>query len=438
MTSVPSTDLHCARTSKATLIEDRKRYFPSSLVLSHARIDPLQAVSGKGDKIYDENGNEYLDTRNNVPILGHADLRVVDAVARQMSLITTNTRYLHPSLSELAAELSSILPPKLCKFFFVNSGSEANDLALRLARYHTGSTRVIAQTQAYHGITLAAMAVSECKFRAPFVVKEEWVDIVNVPDLLNGEHDSLSPYIAEVEAVCNRHSGDVSAMILESVVSVGGGIFQPPGYMSSVFSLVRETGGVCICDETQVGLGRLGTWWGFEFDGSEEAVPDILTIGKQLGNGFPVAAVVTTEEIAASLEETKIEVFSTFGGSTVSCAAAVATIRALREDRLMENARDTGMYLIAAFREQLAPFMPEIVRDIRGHGLYIAVQLANGDIAKHMNDALYKDWKILSTLDGPDDNVMIVKPPLCFSLASCDRFVLAIVQILKSLERNPV
>ena len=409
---------------------DRKRFFPSSLVLSHARVEPLQVARGELEKIYDENGNEYLDTRNNVPILGHADHRVVDAVARQMSLITTNTRYLHPSLTELAAELSSILPPKLCKFFFVNSGSEANDLALRLARYHTGSARVIAQTQAYHGITLAVTAISESKFRAPFVIQEEWVEIVNVPNLVSGERQTVEEYVDEVKAVCEKHEGDISAMIVESVVSVGGGIFQPPGYLSSVFSLVRNEGGVCICDETQVGLGRLGTWWGFELDGAEEAIPDILTIGKQLGNGFPVAAVITSEEIATSLENTKIEVFSTFGGSTVSCAAGLATVRALKQDCLMHRAREVGGYLLEQFRDQLSEFQPRLVRDIRGHGLYLAVQFVSGDLARRVNDTLYRDWKILSTLDGPDDDVMIVKPPLCFSIASADRFVNAVKHIL--------
>ncbi len=413
------------------ILEARKKFFPKNLSLSHSRVAPLRIKRGNKEFIYDEEDNEYLDTRNNVPILGHADQRVAEAVYDQMRLINTNTRYLHPSLIEVAEELSSILPRRLCKFFIVNSGSEANDLALRLSRYYTGKKRTIAQTQAYHGVTISVMEVSESKFRSPFCVKEDWIEIVDVPDLVTGPHSTTDEYLAQVRRVCEQYSGDLAAIIVESIVSVGGGIFHPTGYLSKAFAMAREAGAVCICDETQVGLGRTGRWWAFEHDG-KDAEPDIVVLGKQLGNAFPVSAVVTTAEICEAFENTQIEFFSTFGGSTVPCAAAVATLRALKHDNLVEAARETGHYLLQELGLKLGKFIPLLVREIRGRGLYLALHFMSGAIARNVHDTLYRDYKILSTLDGPDDDVMIIKPPLCFSRDSCDRFTDALEEILET------
>ena len=413
------------------LLEERKRFFPKTMSLSHDRVGGLEVHRAAKEFVYDKDGVEYLDTRNNVPILGHADMRIVEAVACQMSLINTNTRYLHPSLTNLAAELSTILPKKLCKFFIVSSGSEANDLALRLARYYTGKKRTIAQTQAYHGVTISVMEVSESKFRSPHCIKEDWVEIVDVPDLITGPKTTSREYLDQVRKICEDHNNDLAAMIIESIVSVGGGIIHPPGYVAEAFAMVREAGGVCICDETQVGLGRTGNWWGFEQYG-EGAIPDILSLGKQLGNGFPVSAVVTTEEICEAFEKTGIEFFSTFGGSTVPCAAALATVKALKADNLVEAARDTGHYLLEQLGLKLGQFIPKYIREIRGRGLYVAVQYVSGDHARKNQDILFKDFHILSTLDGPDGNVMIIKPPLCFSRDSCDRLVQTLANILST------
>jgi 4-aminobutyrate aminotransferase-like enzyme len=410
------------------LLEDRHRFFPKTMSLSHARVKPLEVHHACKEFVYDKDGVEYLDTRNNVPILGHADERVADAVSVQMNLINTNTRYLHPSLTTLAEELSTILPAKLCKFFIVSSGSEANDLALRLSRYYTGKKRTIAQTQAYHGVTISVMEVSESKFRSPHCMKEDWVEIVDVPDILSGPHDSCEQYLDQVKRICDTYSGDIAAMIIESIVSVGGGILHPPGYVQRAFQMVRDAGGVCICDETQVGLGRTGKWWAFEYDG---VVPDILTLGKQLGNGFPVAAVVTTEEICEAFENTGIEFFSTFGGSTVPCTAGFTTIKALKDDDLVNRARVTGHYLIDELGRKLGPVIPRNVKEIRGRGLYMALHLASGTLARHVHDTLYRDFKILTTLDGPEGDVMIIKPPLCFSQQSCDRFIEALHILLR-------
>jgi len=416
--------------SKSQVIADRAKYFSAAQVLSHSRVEPLMPLRGTKEFVYDENGQEYLDSRNNVPILGHADPRVVKAVTDQMSLINTNTRYLHPNSTELCCELSTVLPSKLCKFFIVNSGSEANDLALRLARFHTGHKHVIALTQAYHGNTTAVMEVSEHKFRAPYLVKEDWVTIVDNPDCVNGKHNSVDKYVKELEEVLSNLSHKFAAFIMESIVSVGGGVIPPKGYIAAAFGAVRKAGGVCIADETQIGLGRTGDWWAFQSDDHPEAVPDILVIGKQLGNGFPISMVVTTEEIVKSLEQSRIEFFSTFGGSTVSCAAALATVRAIKHDKLVERAREMGHFMLNLLGIELGQFIPSLVKDIRGRGMYIAIQYISGDVAKHVYDTMYSDYNILATLDGPREDVMIFKPPLCWSETSGHRYVAAIRDIL--------
>jgi 4-aminobutyrate aminotransferase-like enzyme len=236
-----------------------------------------------------------------------------------MSLVNTNSRYLHPNATQLCNELSAVLPKHLRKCFIVSSGSEAIDLALRLARCHTGHKHVIALTQAYNGNTTAVMEVSENKFREPYLVKQDWVTIVDNPDCVNGKHATAAGYTSELEAVLQDLKGKFATFIMESIVSVGGGVIPPKGYMSAAFRMVREAGGVCIADETQIGLGRTGNWWAFQADGHPDASPDILVIGKQLGNGFPVSLVVATEEIVRSLERTRIDFFSSDNIWRVNC-----------------------------------------------------------------------------------------------------------------------
>ena len=424
--------------SKSQVIADRKAFFSSAQILSHARVEPLLLLRGSKEFVYDEKGAEYLDSRNNVPILGHADERVVRAVADQMGLINTNSRYLHPNATQLCAELSEVMPKQLCKFFVVSSGSEAIDLSLRLARLHAGHKHVISLTQAYHGTTTAAVEVSHEKIDKfkPFLKQEEWVTIVDNPDVVNGKHNTAAGYLVDLQSELGRLNGKFAAFIMESIVSVGGGVIPPKGYMAEAFRMVRAAGGVCIADETQIGLGRTGNWWSFQADGHPDAVPDILVIGKQLGNGFPVSLVATTADIIASLERTRIEYFSTFGGCAVACAAALTTVKAIKADGLVERARVMGEFMIKLLRKQLGGFMPFLIKDIRGQGMYIVIQYSNGIISKHVYDALYRDCKIISTLDGPLDDAMIFKPPLCWTESSGRRYADAITMILTRYEAS--
>ncbi len=422
--------------SKSQVAADRRTFFSSAQILSHARVEPLLLLRGSKEFVYDENGCEYLDSRNNVPILGHADERIVRAVADQMSLVNTNSRYLHPNSTQLCRELSEVMPKKLCKFFVVSSGSEAIDLSLRLARLHAGHKHVISLTQAYHGTTTAAVEVSHEKIDKfkPFLKQEEWITIVDNPDIVNGKHNTAGGYLADLQSVLAKLNGKFAAFIMESIVSVGGGVIPPKGYMGEAFRMVRAAGGVCIADETQIGLGRTGNWWSFQADGHPDAIPDILVIGKQLGNGFPVSLVATTDEIITSLERTRIEYFSTFGGCAVACAAALATVRAIKDDKLVDRARSMGSFMLKLLQRQLSSFIPTLIKDIRGQGMYIVIQYSSGIISKLVYDALYRDCKILATLDGPLDDAMIFKPPLCWTEASGHRYADAITAILTRYE----
>jgi 4-aminobutyrate aminotransferase-like enzyme len=395
-------------------------------------------MRGRKEFVYDEKDIEYLDSRNNVPILGHADERVVRAVGHQMGLVNPNSRYLHPNATELCRELAAVLPKKLCKFFIVSSGSEAIDLSLRLARLHTGHKHIISLTQAYHGTTTAAVEISHEKIDKfkPHLVKEDWVTFVDNPDVVNGNHSSTAGCLSDLQTAVQQLSGKFAAFIMESIVSVGGGVIPPHGYMSGAFRMVRAAGGVCIADETQIGLGRTGNWWSFQADDHPDAIPDFLVIGKQLGNGFPVSLVVTTEEIIASLERTRIEYFSTFGGCAVACAAALATIRAIKDDKLVERASIMGDFMMTLLKSQLSGFISLLIKDIRGRGMYIVIQYSSGTVAKHVYDTLYKDYRILATLDGPLDDAMIFKPPLCWSKESGQRYVTAISEILSRYESS--
>lgn len=410
-----------SQTSPSSSLWLREKFFPKSLSLSQP---PMMALRGEREFLIDEYGTSFLDTRNNVPILGHSDPRVAEAICQQARLLSTNTRYLHPNLGLLAEALSSILPPELGKFLFVNSGSEAVDLALQLARIHIKSHRVIALSRAYHGTTFACKAVSE-SVHAGALFLENWVSVVPCPDLLNGPCRSVDECVAQVE----QASSPCASFIVESVLSVGGGVFMPAQYLSRTFTTVRNRGGVCICDETQVGLGRTGRWWAFEWEG---VVPDILVIGKQLGNGFPIAAVVFNEAISKSLEDSKIPFFSTYAGSTLACAAGLATVRGLIEERAPERAAHTGTSVLQQIRQQLGE-CPNFIADIRGRGMYIAIEFVSPSVSRAVQEFLFLNEKILTSLDGPSKRVMIVKPPLCFTEDSGARFALALRRSLRNL-----
>lgn len=418
--------------TKAETLAARKAHLGGNLSISYD--EPLKIVRGWKQFLYDDTGREFLDVYNNVPLVGHSHPRVVEAIAKQLGVLNTNTRYLHDNIVRYAEKLTAKLPAPLSVCYFLNSASEANELAIRLARAHTGREDMIVLEAAYHGHTNTLIDISPYKFDGPGGQgRKPWVHVAPIPDDYRGPYKRDDPhagdkYAARVDAILDYVMP--AAYIAESLPSVGGQIVFPPGYLSAVYQSVRAAGGVCIADEVQVGFGRLGrVFWGFELGG---VVPDIVVLGKPIGNAFPLAAVITTPGIAASFDN-GMEFFSTFGGNPVACAAGLAVLEVLEEERLQENARVVGDHWLKALRALDHP----LIGDVRGSGLFLGIELvtdretrepAAKDASRVVNHL--RERGILAGTDGPHHNVIKLRPPLCFRKQDADRFVEAIAEVL--------
>ena len=397
------------------LSERRTKHLGPSLSLSYKQ--PLHIVRGWKQYLYDSAGRAYLDCVNNVAHVGHCHPGIVRAAAEQMALLNTNSRYLHEHLVEYSERLTTTLPGRLSVVYLVCSGSEANELALRLARAHTNRDGIIVVDTAYHGNTNALVDISPYKFNGPGGRgKPEHVRVVPMPDAYRGIR--YAGTVAEAARNCNG----VAAFICESALSCGGQIILPPGYLDEAYQAVREVGGVCIADEVQTGFGRAGShFWMFETQG---VAPDIVTMGKPIGNGHPIGAVVTTPEIAASFAN-GMEYFNTFGGNPVSCAVGLAVLDVIRDEGLQENARDTGEYLLSGLRDLAERH--SIIGDARGLGMFLGFELVRNRETKEPAAAeagelvnRMKDRGVLLSTDGPFHNVIKIKPPLIFSREDAD------------------
>ena len=423
----------------------RENYFSAALSLTYRR--PIHLVRGALQYLYDAEGKTYLDAINNVCHLGHCHPRVVRAVSHQMSLLNTNTRYLYEPLVRYAEKLIAKLPPPLRYIFLVNSGSEANDLALRLAFNFTGGTEIVVIDGAYHGNLSSLINISPYKFDGPGGQgAPPYVHKVMTPDPYRGPYkygDKLAgkKYARLVKEVIERIQSQgkrVAAFVAESIMGCAGQIFFPPGYLKEAFAYVRRAGGVCIADEVQVGFGRVGEcFWGFE---TQDAIPDIVTLGKPIGNGHPLGAVITTEDIARAFV-TGMEYFNTYGGNPVSCAAGLAVLEAIEEEGLQDNARQVGAYLKSGLKELQKQHV--LIGDVRGMGLFLGVELvkdretlepATGE-ASHVIEKM-KDLGVLVSTDGPFRNVIKIKPPLVFNQSNADRLLEALDLSLKMVTQT--
>jgi 4-aminobutyrate aminotransferase-like enzyme/Ser/Thr protein kinase RdoA (MazF antagonist) len=408
----------------------RRRLFGHNLSIAYR--DPLRIVRGWRQYLYDDVGRRYIDAYNNVPHVGHAHPRVVAAGHRQMSLLNTNTRYLSDVVNEYAERLTSTCPPPLSVCFLVNSASEANELALRLARSYTGRRDMIVLEAAYHGNTTSLIELSPYKHAGPGGTgAPEWVHAVPIPDVYRGAYKANDPdagakYAHHVaDSIAQLRERGLAGFIAETCPSVGGQIVFPPGYLQAVYAHVRAAGGVCIADEVQTGLGRMGTsFWAFE---DQNVVPDIVVMGKPLGNGHPIGAVVTTREIAASFDN-GMEFFSTFGGNTVSCAIGLAVLDVLRDEHLQAHALRVGQRMLRA----LGQFVERhaLVGDVRGSGLFLGVELVRDreTLEPAAAEASYvanrlREMGILLGTDGPYHNVVKIRPPMPFSEEDADLVV---------------
>lgn len=423
----------------AEILQLRKKHLGRNLSLSYS--EPLKIVRGVMQYLYDHTGRPYLDTVNNVCHVGHCHPRVVDAAYRQMTVLNTNTRYLHENIVEYARRLCATLPEPLSVCYFVNSGSEANELALRLARSHTKNTDYIVLEHAYHGNTNAIIDISPYKFDGPGGMgKPGHVHKVSIPDVYRGAFKAGDPQAGEKYAADVRKAAEElkakhkkpAAFIHESLMGVAGQIVAPPNYLRRAYHFAREAGAVCIADEVQIGFGRVGThMWGFETQG---VIPDIVTMGKPIGNGHPLGAVVTTPEIADSFHS-GMEYFNTFGGNPVSCAVGLAVLDVMRDERLQENALIVGEYM----KSRLMPLMDkyEWVSDVRGLGLFLGIELVLDretlepakEVAAQISDRM-KQEGILISIDGPLHNVIKIKPPLVFTRENVDFYVDTLDRVL--------
>jgi len=436
---LPGREARPARLEPGEIVRLRSDYLGRSLSISYKK--PLKIVRGFMEHLYDYEGRVFLDSVNNVPHVGHCHPRVVDAVRRQQAVLNTNSRYLHDTLARYAQRLAGLLPDPLGVCFIVNSGSEANDLALRLARNATGRRDMVVLEGAYHGHLTSLIEISPYKFDGPGGPgKPPHTHVVPMPDIYQGPFRAGDPdpgprYAAFVrEAIERARAGgrEIAGFIHESLLSCGGQIVLPPGFLREAYRHVRKAGGVCIADEVQVGFGRVGThFWGFETQG---VVPDIVTMGKPIGNGFPLAAVVTTRAIADAFV-TGMEYFNTYGGNPVACAAGMAVLDVLEEERLQENALEVGARLKAGL-ERLRDGHP-VIGDVRGLGLFLGVELvldreSRGRAtfqAAYVAERMREEGILVST-DGPFRNVLKIKPPLVFTAADADLLVAALDGIL--------
>jgi 4-aminobutyrate aminotransferase-like enzyme len=426
--------------SAGQILAARSQHIGPNLSLSYRK--PLKIVRGWMQHLYDEHGQPFLDAVNNVPHVGHCHPRVVQAGQKQMAVLNTNTRYLHENLARLAERICATLPPPLSVCYFVNSGSEANELALRLARTFTGSKETIVVDVGYHGNTSSLIEISPYKHNGPGGSgPPPFVHKVSMPDVYRGRHKQNDPAagvkyaweVAEAIEGITRRGNKLSAFICESLLSCGGQIVLPEGYLDAAYRHVRSVGGVCIADEVQVGFGRAGThFWAFETQG---VTPDIVTLGKPIGNGHPLGAVVTTPEIAAAFHN-GMEYFNTFGGNPVSCAVGLAVLDVIAEEKLRENALRVGSRLMNGLRELMAEH--PLIGDVRGLGLFVGIELVldRATLTPAADEASYianrmRDRGILLSTDGPFHNVLKIKPPMVFNEADADFLVETFNEILR-------
>ena len=427
-------------------LTERRELLGKNLSVSYEK--PLKIVRGWMQYLYDETGRAFLDVYNNVPLVGHSHPRVVRAVQEQLAVLNTNTRYLHDNVNRYAGRLTRLLPEPLRVCYFVNSGSEANELALRLARTHTDREDVIVLEHAYHGHTTTLIDISPYKFNGPGGSgRKPWVHAAPIADDYRGRYRrddaeagiKYARHVGEILEEMRKGGRDIAAFIAETLPSVAGQIVFPSGYLAEVYRHVRAAGGVCIADEVQVGFGRLGThFWGFE---TQNVVPDIVVLGKPIGNAFPLAAVITTREIADSFSN-GMEFFSTFGGNPVACAAGLAVLDVLQEEHLQERALCVGKYLISRLRVLQEKHL--IIGDMRGSGLFLGVDFVQDRATREPAPAQaayivnrLRECGILTGTDGPYHNVLKLRPPLIFSETDADLFAATLDEILQEDAAQP-
>jgi 4-aminobutyrate aminotransferase-like enzyme len=415
-------------TDAATVLERRQRVLGPRAPLFYDQ--PLQLVRGEDVWVYDETGKRYLDAYNNVPHVGHCHPRVVEAICRQAGRLNIHTRYLHETILDYSERLTSSVEPSLSRVMLCCTGTEANELALRIARAATGHSGIIVSDCSYHGnsSTLAALTTAfqageslGANMRAIKIADAFSKGAAHDSEPLEGALDDLRNAIASLQA--SGHG--VAALLLDTLFTAEGVVSVPPSFVRRAAKLVREAGGLLIADEVQAGLGRTGeTLWGYQ---RHAVVPDLVTLGKPLGNGHPLAGVIVGREIADRFTSGAMY-FNTFAGNPVSCAAGLAVLDVIRDQQLQQNARRVGEHLQTGLREMAKRHV--VIGDVRGTGLFVGVELvqnpgsriADPQLARMVVNRM-KERGVLMSRIGPRDNVLKIRPPMTFSAAHADQLL---------------
>jgi 4-aminobutyrate aminotransferase-like enzyme len=422
-----------------TLLERRARLLGPNVRLFYD--EPLHLVRGEGTWLYDAAGRKYLDCYNNVPHVGHCHPYVVDAICRQAGQLNTHTRYLHEGILDYVERMTALHHPSITTAIMVCTGSEANDIALRMAQAATGKTGIIATNHTYHGNTSAVSQLSTTS--PPLGGFSSNVRHVTAPDSyrpLGGETGptSATAFAQEVEAACQSliESGHgISGMIICPFFVNEGFPDLPHGFLDEAVAVVRKHGGVIIADEVQPGFGRIGShFWGYDRIG---LVPDIVTMGKPMANGHPVAAVATSLDLMTQFRKA-FKYFNTFGGNPVSCAAASAVLDVLESESLQQRAKDTGALLKQGFLKLQDKY--EVIGDVRGSGLALGIELVRDrkskQPARDLTDRVVNSMRqrgVLMGSNGYDYNVLKIRPPLQFGAAEADILLSTLDDVLPSV-----
>ncbi|HEY1709527.1 MAG TPA: aspartate aminotransferase family protein [Rhizomicrobium sp.] len=414
------------------LIERREKRLGPAYRLFYR--NPVHIVRGEGVWLYDPEGNAYLDAYNNVASVGHCNPHVVDAIARQAAVLNTHTRYLNETVVGYAERLLAKFPSALSQITFTCTGSEANDLAIRVAKSFTGGTGFVVTELAYHGGTDAVAGLSPSF--GPFVNLGEHVRTVPAPDSRRfpAGHlgDAFAHGVRTAIADMQRHGIRPAALLVDTIFSSDGVFADPAGFLRKAVDAIHEAGGLFIADEVQPGFGRTGEkMWGFERHG---VAPDMVTLGKPMGNGHPIAALVTKPEVMARFGS-QSRYFNTFGGNPVSCAAGMAVLDVLEHENLQQSAYDVGNHFRDGLR-RMRETHRELV-DVRGAGLFIAVEVDSVDSGTTPADRAadivneMRNRRILLSATGPQANVLKIRPPLTFSKENADFFLSNLNEVLE-------
>jgi 4-aminobutyrate aminotransferase-like enzyme len=400
---------------------------------------PVVAVRGSGVWLYDADGNQYLDAYNNVPAVGHSHPHVQALVTEQLGVLNTHTRYLTEPVITYSERLLDLFPPELTKVVYTCTGSEAVDLALRIARYETGADGIICTSHAYHGTTAAAAAISPSLGPNNRIGSD--VALVAAPDAQRDDPATMAEDFADrtrraISDLRDRGVG-FAGMIVDSILSSDGVHSDPVGLLAPAARAVREAGGLWIADEVQPGFGRLGSsWWGFQ---RHDFVPDLAVMGKPMGNGVPIGAVVGREEVLANFGR-DIRYFNTFGGNPVSIAAATAVLDVIESEQLLDNAMTAGRALLEGLAELANRH--DGIGGVRGCGLFSAVEFVHGDDPS-APDAVtasivvneLRERRILISASGPHENVLKIRPPLPFTADHATQLLGELDDVLASLPK---